>query len=132
MTPISPLPFVGFTVTLAGTVVSELSPAPYSNTKEVILSNQGNERIFVQVADVGTGLPVDGALTEANSIVIPALTSLSLCIGPEGERQPLATSAFWAVTPGANLNIVLQAETGVPSVKVHVAYVQNRGGGGGR
>jgi len=134
MTPLSPLPFVGFSLTLLDNLtVVEADPQPFSNTKEVIfLNGSPDDRIFVRVADLSAGLPIAGDVTAANSSIIPAGGSLSLCIGPEGERNALGTVAFWAIpTPGSKLGIVFKAESGA-DVELNVTYVQCLGGGTGR
>jgi hypothetical protein len=130
----SPLPFLGFTVTLPDNVtVVELDPQPYSNTKEVLfLNTSATDRVLVKVVDLGSGLPAAGSITSANSTVIPAGASLNLCLGMEGCRMPLGTVAFWAVTPGSKLGIVLLAESGT-DIEVNVTYTNGVGGncGGG-
>ena len=129
MTPMSPLPFLGFTVTLPDNVtVVELDPQPYSNTKEVLfLNTSGSARVFVKVVDLGSGLPAAGSITAANSTIIPASGSLHLCIGMEGCRMPLGTVAFWAGVPGSKLGIVLLAESGT-NIGVNVTYTNGVGG----
>ena len=143
-TPLSPLPFEGFSITLAGGVVSEavfpLDPllgAPYSNTKEVIINNLSTtDTVLVQIARVNLpvpgGLPAAGTITAANSTVIPPSSAIALCIGVEGERAQLATNAFWfAIDPTssstADLNIVFLS---AGSDDINITYVQSSGGGG--
>jgi len=128
-TPLSPLPFEGFTLTMAAGVVQEAPIAPYSNTKEVIINNLSTtDSVSVQVAVVTPALP--GPWLPAVGVVVPASSALALCIGVEGERTPLATRLFWttsgAVSP-ADLNLVfLSAGTD----DVNITYVQSAGGGG--
>jgi hypothetical protein len=132
LTPLSPLPFLGFTVTLVGIAVSEADPAPFSNTKEIVFLNLSpTDTVLIQIVDVSAGLPLPGSMTEANSVVLPPGAARTMCIGPEGERQPLATQAFWVASPGANLNVVFRALAGVPDVDLNITYIQSRGGGGG-
>ena len=140
-TPLSPLPFEGFSITLAGGVVSEavfpLDPllgAPYSNTKEVIINNLSTtDTVLVQIARVNLpGLPDPVTITAANSTVIPSSSAIALCIGVEGERAQLATNDFWlAIDPNqestADLNIVFLS---AGSDDINITYVQSSGGGG--
>ena len=132
-TPTSPLPFVGFTITVAAGTVAELNPAPFSNTKEVIINNlSATEVILTQVAIVYPAPPGPLLVTPANSTQIPATSALSLCIGSEGNRNPLGTGLYWNTAPagfGSLLNIILANPSG-DSIDVNVTYVQNVGGGG--
>ena len=131
-TPLSPLPFEGQIVSLPDAVtVVEASPAPYSNTNEVlILNTSASDAILVQVAVVSGGLP---GTIGTDSTIVPAGSEVTLTIGTEGDRNPLATSAFWAANTGSGLNIVFQAATatGTMPLLVNVTYVQKRGGAGG-
>ncbi len=133
LTPLSPLPFVGFTVAVAAGTVAELDPAPFSNTKEVIINNlSATETILTTVAIVYPAPPVPGVVTAANSTQIPPSSAISLCIGSEGNRNPLGTSFYWGLGDagmGSLLNIVLANPSG-ESIDVNVTYVQNVGGGG--
>jgi hypothetical protein len=134
MTPLSPLPFLGYTLTLPDAVtVVELDPQPFSNTREVLLLNlSSTDRIFVQVVNLASGLPVAGDVILTNSTVIPSSGAVHLCIGVEGSRMPLGTVAFWAANPGSKLGIVLRAETGAAPFQVNVTLVQSVGGGDGK
>ncbi len=130
-TPLSPLPFEGFTLTVGAGAIVELNPAPYSNTKEVIISNLSPTGVILtQVAVVYPALP--GVVTAANSTQVPASAAVSLCIGSEGCRNPLGTQAYWNTAPagfGSLLNIVLANPGGV-DIDVNVTYIQNAGAGG--
>ena len=133
-TPLSPLPFQGFSITLAAGVVAEADPAPFSNTKEVIINNLSTtDTVLVQIARVNLpGLPAAGTITAANSTVIPSSSAIVLCIGVEGERAQLATDAFWlaidpASTSFADLNIVFLS---AGSDDINITYIQSAGGGG--
>ena len=132
-TPTSPLPFVGFTITVAAGTVAELDPAPFSNTKEVIINNlSATDTVLTQVAVVYPAIPLIAAVTPLNSTQIPSTSALSLCIGSEGQRNPLGTLAYWSTAPagfGSLLNIVLGNASGNP-IDVSITYVQNVGGGG--
>jgi hypothetical protein len=131
ITPTSPLPFLGFTLTLNANAVTEFSPQPFNNTKELIVFNSSaTDTVYVAVVDITAGFPAAGALSGANASVVLPRTALTLNIGSEGERQPLATQAFWGADPGANLVLVAQAAAGAPAVAVYTTYVQCRGGGG--
>lgn len=132
-TPLSPLPFESFTLSLAAPLtVTEANPAPYSNTKEIIILNTSTaDDLRVKVDVVFPALP---ASPLTNAAIIPPGSSLTLAIGPEGYRNPLATSAFWALSSGTRLNLVFEAVTiTAPAVTldVNITYVQSPGGGGG-
>lgn len=134
LTPLSPLPIVGFTLTLPDAVtVVDADPGPYSNTKEILLLNGSASRIFVQMRvleGIPLVLPAAGTITAANSTIIPANGSLSLCIGPEGCRNQIASLAFWLEpNPGSRIALVFLAESGV-NLELNVTYIQNAGGGG--
>lgn len=134
MTPLSPFPFEGFTVTLPDNLtVVEAAPQPYSNTKDLIVYNTDTtNRVFMRIWNVGTAgvLPPAASITEFNSTIIPPGGSLSLCIGTEGDRVALGTVAKWAADPGQNYTLVFLAEAGV-NLKVNVTYVQSIGGSSG-
>ena len=132
-TPLSPLPFESFTLSLAPALTpTEADPAPYSNTKEIIILNTSTaDDLRVKVDTVFPSLP---ATPLTNAAIIPAGASLTLSIGPEGYRNPLATAAFWATSAGSRLNLVFEAVTiTAPAVAldVNITYVQSPGGGGG-
>lgn len=131
-TPLSPYPFEAFTLSLVLGTVAEASPAPYSNTKEIIVLNTSTaDAIKFKVADVSGGAPF--AAIGTDSVLLPAGASITLAVGPEGYRQPLATSAWWAVENGSGLNLVFEASTvtqPAQSVDVVVTYVQSPGGAG--
>ena len=131
-TPLSPYPFESFTLSLALGTVAEADPAPYSNTKEVIILNtSAADAVRFKVADVSGGAPF--AAVGTDSVYLPAGASITLAIGPEGYRQPLATSAWWAAQNGSGLNVVFEALTvtaPAQSVDLSVTYVQSPGGAG--
>lgn len=134
MTPLSPFPFEGFTITLPDNLtVVEAAPQPYANTKDLIVYNTDTtNRIFMTIYPVGTAgvLPPAGSITEANSTIIPAGGSLSICIGMEGDRVALGTAAKWAAIPGQNFTLLFKAEAGV-NLKLNITYVQGMGGSSG-
>jgi hypothetical protein len=142
--PWSNLPFDGYTLSFsAGSQIFEASPAPYSNTKEVIIYNGSeDDPIYVKVRSVFPNFPA--TLPAATSTIIPPGSSITLAIGPEGYRSALATAAYWAangvgpfaVPPNpvlaiSCLNIVFYAPTVTTDFSVNVTYVQSPGGGGG-
>jgi len=128
-TPLSPLPFQSFTLSIPVGTVVEASPAPFSNTKEILILNTSqNDAIQVKIDTVNPVFPV-APLT--NATVIPAGASVTLAIGPEGYRNPMATAAFWAAWSGSNLNLVFDAPGAAAPIDVNVTYVQSPGGGGG-
>ena len=128
-TPTSPLPFEGFSETLANsTTVVEASPPPYNNTKEIIVFNpSAGADVYMKIVDLTSGLPAAGTVTAATSTLIPPGGSLTLAIGPEGDRQPLGTVAFWAAGNGSNLGIVFKQTLNV-SYAIQITYVQTVGG----
>ena len=132
-TPLSPLPFESFTLSLAAALTpTEADPAPYSNTKEIIILNTSTaDDLRVKVDTVFPALP---ATPLTNAAIIPAGSSITLAIGPEGYRNPLATAAFWATSAGSRLNLVFEAVSitqPAQSLDVNITYVQSPGGGGG-
>ena len=72
-------------------------------------------------------LPLAAAVTSANSTILPAGAAITLAIGSEGNRQPLATVAFWAANPGSKLGVVAIMAPGAVAADLNVTYVQNRG-----
>jgi len=72
-------------------------------------------------------LPLVPTVTAANSTVLPAGAALTLSVGSEGNRNPLATLAFWAANPGSKLGIVVVMAAGGAASDLNVTYVQNRG-----
>lgn len=137
-TPLSPLPVVAFSTPAfagAGGAV-EFDPAPYSNTKEVVVYNPSAEvPIMVRVAPVYPAInPADPdyPIDVAHCTVVPPGQAFTFAIGPEGYRNPLATAAFWANNYGSYLNFVVDVTTTVDEpFSVNVTYIQCPGGGGG-
>jgi hypothetical protein len=138
-TPLSPLPVVAFSTTsfsgVGGAV--EFDPAPYSNTKEVVVFNPSlATSIIVRIAPVYPAIvPADPnyPIDADHCTVIPPGGSFTFAIGPEGYRNPLATAAFWALNTGTYLNFVVDVAAAVvgPAFAVNVSYIQCPGGGGG-
>jgi hypothetical protein len=138
-TRLSPLPVVSFSTPAfsgAGGAI-EFDPAPYSNTKEVVVNNlSADTPIMVRVAPVYPSIdPLDPVypIDPANCTIIPPGLSFTFAIGPEGYRNPLATAAFWATSYGTYLNFVVDVAEPVvgPAFSVNVTYIQGPGGGGG-
>lgn len=131
-TPLSPLPVLGFSLSLSSQAVVEADPAPFSNTKEVVILNLGEDAVLLRVVDVSSGLPDAGALTPMNSTILPGGGAVTLAMGPEGSRHPLGTHAYWVSQDGAGsgLNLVFRSEGGAESL-INVTYIQCLGGGGG-
>lgn len=69
---------------------------------------------------------IPSSLAAATSTVIPAGAAITLSIGEEGNRQPLATESTWALYAGSKLGIVAQMESGADA-DLNVTYVQSRG-----
>lgn len=135
MTPASPLPFVGFTLTLPDALtVVEANPQPFNNTKEVVILNTSTtDRVFVKIVCLeGTPPVLPAAVTVdlLTSTLLPVGQSFSFCIGPEGIRNAFGTVAFWTANPGSRLAIVLKAESGL-NIEVNITYLQTVGGVGG-
>ena len=131
ITPLGNLPFESFSLTLAdATTVVEADPAPYNNTKELlVLNTSATDRVFMQIVSAGEtpALPDTGDVTAANSVIIPVNGAVALCIGVEGRRQAIGTIAHWTANQGSNLLLVFQTESGT-NVVVNVTYVQDIGG----
>ena len=131
-TALSPLAFFGFNLTVAAGGVAEFSTAPFSNTRDVIITNPATaatDVLWVQQVDVSGGLP--GAFT--TGALVPANSSLTLSIGSEGQRHPMGTNAFWnaAGNAGAGYNIVISVPGGASgAIAANVILVQNAGAGG--
>lgn len=134
LTYTSPLPSDGFSLTLPdSSTLVEADPAPYSNTKEiVVLNTNADGRVFLKwvILDSGGALPAAGSVTATNSTIIPASGSISLCIGTEGYRNPAGTVAWWAANAGSKLVLVFKSETET-DVVINVTYVQGPGGSNG-
>lgn len=139
--PISPYPFEGFSLSFAiGDPAKEADPAPYSNTKEILILNTSPaDTIIAAIVPVYPTFPN----TLTSGTIIPPGYSVSLAIGPEGYRNALATNAFWqdqarivlpgpVITPsGSRYNLVIYAPTITIGFDVGITYVQSPGGGGG-
>lgn len=127
LSPISPLPAVGQTVTLAGAgTATEVPVQPFANTKEIVILNLDTTAaniVYVQFVDITGGAPA--ALAAASSIQIPASSAITLDIGPEGNRHQVNTAAFWGANPGSNIVLYIDAAAGTPAV--NITYVNNRG-----
>ena len=138
-TRLSPLPVVSFSTPAFSGVggVIEFDPAPFSNTKEVVVYNSALVTpIMVRIAPVYPAinpLDPDYLIDPAHCTIIPAGQAFTFAIGPEGYRNPLATSTFWATSYGTYLNFVVDVAAPVqgPAFTVNVTYIQCPGGGGG-
>lgn len=141
ISPLCPYPFVAFTLeTIADDVLIEANPAPYNNTKEILVLNQGLGTVYMKILDLGepATLPVDPGVVQAlvtglNSTIIPTGASVSLCLGTESQRQAIRTAADWTANgPGSQLVLVFRlADAGVGPMSVNVTYVQSIGGASG-
>jgi hypothetical protein len=113
--PVSHLPSEGFTITLAAGVPLALTPAPYSNTKEIVFLNLSTtNQVLFRVGDPNSLVTP----TLANATVLPPGASFSLCIGVEGTRQKLSND------PSPSLNYILISTGGA---EVNVTYMQAQG-----
>ena len=128
-TPTSRLPFQAVSLSLAQNTVVQADPQPFNNTKQILVYNPSSAtEVLMQVADLSGGLPAAGTITTANSVRIPAESSITLAIGPEGDRQPLGTVAFWTAGNGSNLGIIFKQTASAAAVLINVTYVQTVGG----
>lgn len=101
---------IGITVTNVGTQNFGLSPSGTA-TGSVTAGGKGEDL---------ASLTIDST----NSVCLPPQTGITLCIGPEGERNDLAGD-----DGSSGLALVFSATAGPTDVAV--TYVQCRGGGGG-
>lgn len=128
-TATSRFPFQAFSTSLAQNTVVQADPQPFNNTKEVLVYNpSASAEVFMQVADLTAGLPGAGTVTQNNSVRIPAGASVTISIGPEGDRNPLGTVAFWGAGNGSNLGIVFKQAASAAAIVINVTYVQTVGG----
>ena len=138
LTSLSPLPFTSYQLSFvaAGVVVEAGGAlggfAPFSNTKEIVILNlSAADAVRVAVAQVLPALP---ASPLPNSAIIPAGSSLTLAVGPEGYRNPMADSSWWTTYNGSRLNLCFEAisiTAPAATLDISVTYVQSPGGGGG-
>lgn len=139
VTPLSPYPFWSFNLTLPDeATIVEADPGLYNNTKEVIVYNTNDANaVYMRILDLGSSnvTPADPTLVQlGNSVIIPALSSVSLCLGPEGDRHQVQPSSWWAAAgngPGSKFTLAFRAAAGEGLV-VNVTYVQTVGGHGAR
>jgi hypothetical protein len=104
-----------------------LAVASGSAGNGLVLSTTSAEAVVDSpTANGSDALPDAASITDDNSVVLPAGSAITLAIGSEGNRQPLADSTWWSTNPGSKLGIVLLAQSGT-DIKVNVTYVQNRG-----
>lgn len=110
-------------VTVAGAAgnATTIAVAPANAGALTLPVNGGG--VFVGGKD---GLPTAASVTAATSTVLPPGAALTLDIGSEGNRHPLATAAFWAVNQGSGLGIVVKSNSGV-NIDLNVSLLQNRG-----
>jgi hypothetical protein len=113
----------GNNLTLQG--VSPAPPSPPATPHRVYanLASTADPENFTGGVDA---LPSVSSFSLGTSLYLPAASAITLSIGSEGNRQPLATSSFWFVRAGSKLGIVLRAVSGT-DVQVNVTFVQNRG-----
>ena len=152
-----PLPTRGYSLSFGAPQIQEANPAPYGNTKEILIYNGSTvDNIYVGFILVRPTFPITGGALvnfQSNSTVVPAGTAVTLAIGPEGYRTPLNTSLGWTYqeltfgtyvgTPGptdfllanqrvgSGYNFVVYAPAVTIEFDVNVTYVQGPGGGGG-
>lgn len=140
--PYSQVPVTGFTLTFGAAGVKEAIPAPYSNTKEIIVLNTSvADSLYIQIASVidtdasgNSTIAIPASLDPAVSTLILPGTALTLAVGPEGYRAPMARSTFWRDNYGGkfnSFNLLFYAPTVTLDFDVNVTYVQSPGGGGG-
>lgn len=107
------------------TVVLVAVPAGVLGNAVTLAESTAGVRITVSGANFTGGVDSLPATLSAGTL-IPPESSFTFNIGPEGNRQPLATAAFWAANPGSGLGIVVE-HGGAGDVDINVTYVQNRG-----
>ena len=100
-------------------------PFPPANPRRVYVNTAGSPDPENFAGGVDP-LPTSSSVTLATGLYIPPLSAITLSIGSEGNRQPLATSQFWSQQPGSKLGIVLKG-LGGEDVMCNVTFVQNRG-----
>jgi hypothetical protein len=173
-TTMCPVPFRGFSYPVSALVnFFEAFPAPYGNTKEILVYNTSStDPLYVGIIEVfptapigipalGIGTRTAGDITQFLSLstLVPAGAGITLAIGPEGYRVPMATSLEWFTTTqsygayftgsqananlfnpppyttpvrvGSGYNLVFYAPTVTIDFDVNVTYVQSQGGAGG-
>lgn len=126
MTAVLTLPAVGFTLTIPNTTTlvplddvafgADAQGLPANGRTIIIYNMDAANRIFVRFG--ANGAVTAGNTTISNSIVIPALSSLTFAVGYLGDRAPLGVAS-----PD---NCFLMAETGA-GVLVNVTYLMGRG-----
>jgi hypothetical protein len=107
-------------------VIQVVAVPPGAAGNGIPLTENTAGQIVVDPATTG-GADASPVLTAANSVIIPPASAITLAIGSEGNRQPLATEAFWMSNPGSKLGVVLTMAPGSDPADVNVTYVQNRG-----
>lgn len=70
-------------------------------------------------------------VTALNSLVIPPSGAITLSVGSEGNRQPLASTTWWNANPGSKLDLVATSLGADATSSINVTYVQDRGYPGG-
>jgi hypothetical protein len=128
-TSFAPLTTTGTVATVRIEVIVAGS-AGNATTIVVAVANAGALTLPVNGGGVFVGgedaLPSAASVSAATSIVIPPNTATILPIGSEGNRQPLATTTWWAVNQGSGLGIVAKAAAGA-NLSLNVTYIQSRG-----
>lgn len=85
---VSSSPIIGTTASVtAGTAVVPLQ-APFDNTHTIIIFNESTtQKLFVAFTE-------EIAIAEANAVVVPTNSTLTLPIGTKSERPPIGTLKF--------------------------------------
>jgi len=117
--PLSFLPVLSESLTLVAPATTyELVATIASNCKEIIVYNtDAAARCLIWFGD-----PAGAVGTAANSLILPAGASITLAIGPEGERQPQTIGGG-----NANQNLCFAIEAALANVIVNVSLVNCRG-----
>lgn len=109
-----------------GTVSAQMAAVGAAGNGLVCSENTAAARLSITTPTAGGVNAVPAALAAATSTVIPAGGAITLSVGSTGNRQELATDAYWGANSGSGLGIVAQMEAGGPA-DLNVTYVNNRG-----
>lgn len=110
--------------------ITEANPAPFRNTKEIIIYNPNEDhRLLVRFADPAdlTNPPAVGDLTTNNSLIVPVQSSVTYAIGPEGEREPMENTNNALYAGQISLFFTSETSAGPLDHGFQVTYVQCRG-----
>jgi len=110
----------------SGVAQVQMTPAGAAGNGVVLTESTATVRLTVATPTAGGVDAVPATITAATSTVLPAGSAITLSVGSAGNRQELATDAFWGANSGSGLGIIVQMDAGGPAV-LNVTYVNNRG-----